>query len=49
MAGDVASGDRPAALAVWQKYAPSGQHRDNVALRLLRCHARIEDCAAEFR
>jgi hypothetical protein len=49
LAGNVASGDRAAALAVWQKYAPAGRSRDSIALRLLRCHARIEDCAAEFR
>jgi hypothetical protein len=49
MAGNVASGDRAAALDVWQKYAPPLRRRDSVALRLLRCHARKEDCAGEFR
>ncbi|HET7362687.1 MAG TPA: hypothetical protein VFJ70_03845 [Burkholderiales bacterium] len=49
MAGDVASGNRPGALEVWSKYAPAGRQRDSVALRLLRCHARADDCAREFR
>ena len=49
MAGHIASGERPAALDVWQQYAPAGRSRDSVALRLLRCQARAEDCAAQFR
>jgi len=49
MAGHLASGDRAAALEVWQKYAPAGRQRDSVAFRLLRCHARADDCADEFR
>jgi len=48
MAGHIASGDRAAALDVWKKYAPLNRQRDSVALRLLRCHARAVDCAAEF-
>ena len=49
LAGHIASGNRAAALDVWQKYAPAGRQRDSVALRLLRCHARVDDCAREFR
>jgi hypothetical protein len=49
MAGDIASGDRPGALEVWSKYAPAQRQRDSVAFRLLRCHARADDCANDFR
>jgi len=49
MAGDIASGDRPGALEVWSKYAPARRQRDSIAFRLLRCHARADDCANDFR
>jgi predicted membrane-bound spermidine synthase len=48
MAGHVASGDAPAALAEWRRHASQLRKRDSIVFRLLRCQAARADCAAEF-
>ena len=48
MAGQLASNDRAAALALWSKHEPQLRSVDKPLLRLLRCHAGPGDCAAAF-
>jgi predicted membrane-bound spermidine synthase len=49
MAGHLASGNRDAALEVWQKHGERGRAAASAPFRLLRCHARLTDCAREFQ
>jgi hypothetical protein len=48
MAGQVAAGDRAAALALWQAQEKHIGGRDRPVFRLLRCHAEPSGCAAAF-
>jgi len=48
MAGQLAAGDRVAALALWNKHEVQLRGIDKPLLRLLRCHAGPGDCAAAF-
>ncbi len=49
MAGHIATGDRPAALALWHAHKARIRSAGSPALRLLRCHADLSDCAADFK
>jgi hypothetical protein len=49
MAGHLAAGDREAALAAWNAHGERGRAAASAPFRLLRCHARVSDCAAEFQ
>src|SRR5258708_6702534 len=48
MTGYVATGNREAALRVWQAHGERARKVAAPAFRLLRCHARLDDCAGEF-
>ncbi|MBV9192290.1 MAG: hypothetical protein JOZ85_17560, partial [Betaproteobacteria bacterium] len=48
MAADIALGRRDAALKAWQMHGERSRKKGEAAFRLLRCHARSEDCAADF-
>jgi hypothetical protein len=48
MAGQLAAGNREAALSVWQAHGERARLTRSAAFRLLRCHARVADCAREF-
>ena len=48
MAGHIGSGNREAALKVWQAHGERARTSASAAFRLLRCHARVADCAREF-
>ena len=48
LAGHIASGDKPGALALWERYG-RGTRAGRPAFRLLRCHAQGADCAEAFR
>ena len=48
MTGYVASGNRDAALRVWQAHGERARKLAAPAFRLLRCHARVADCAGDF-
>jgi len=48
MAGQLASDDRAAALALWSKHEPQIRSVDKPLLRLLRCHADPAGCAEAF-
>jgi predicted membrane-bound spermidine synthase len=49
MAGSVASGDKPAALALWNAQKAQLRSPAAPAFRLLRCHAEAASCESEFR
>lgn len=49
MAGNIAAGRRDAALEIWNAHGERGRALANPAYRLLRCHARMSDCAREFQ
>ena len=49
MAGSVASGDKSAALALWNAQKTQLRSPASPAFRLLRCHAEAASCEAEFR
>ena len=48
LAGNVASGDKAAALELWKKHG-EGARAARPVYRLLRCHAERASCAAAFR
>ena len=48
MAGHIAAGNREAALNAWQAHGERARTSASAAFRLLRCHARVADCAHEF-
>src|SRR5688572_17654416 len=48
LAGHIASGDKPGALALWERYG-RGTRAGRPAFRLLRCHAQSAGCADAFR
>jgi hypothetical protein len=48
LAGHIASGDKPGALALWERYG-RGTRAGRPAFRLLRCHAQAAGCADAFR
>jgi len=48
MAGNIASGNRDAALKAWETHGERSRAGGTAAFRLLRCHARAADCAREF-
>jgi hypothetical protein len=48
MAGHLASGNRSAALALWNKHEAQLRAIDKPLLRLLRCHADPAGCASAF-
>ncbi len=48
LAGNVASGDKAAALELWKKHG-EGTRAARPVYRLLRCHAERASCAAAFR
>ena len=49
MAGHLATGRRDAALEVWKTDGERGRAAASAPFRLLRCHARVSDCAREFQ
>jgi spermidine synthase len=48
MSGFIASNNREKAIELWQAHKPRVRSAATPAFRLLRCHARVADCAAEF-
>jgi hypothetical protein len=48
MTGHIAAGNREAALKAWQAHGERARTAATAAFRLLRCHARMADCAREF-
>ena len=48
MAADIATGRREAALKAWQAHGERSRKKGEAVFRLLRCHARLEDCARDF-
>jgi len=48
MAADIATGQHAAALKAWRAHGERERKKGTAAFRLLRCHARIQDCAADF-
>ena len=48
MAADIATGRREAALKAWQAHGERSRKKGEAVFRLLRCHARADDCAADF-
>ena len=48
MAGQIANGDKRAALELWKEYGERVRHPSAPAFRLLRCHAGAEGCASAF-
>jgi spermidine synthase len=48
MAADIALGQRDAALKAWQLHGERSRKKGEAVFRLLRCHARSENCAADF-
>ena len=49
MAADIAAGRREAALQIWQTHGERERRKGEAAFRLLRCHARLQDCARDFQ
>ena len=48
MAGHIAAGNRDAGLKAWQAHGERARSAATAAFRLLRCHARVADCARDF-
>ena len=48
MAGQIANGDKRAALELWKEYGERVRHPSAPVFRLLRCHAGAEGCAGAF-
>jgi spermidine synthase len=48
MAADIAIGQREAALKAWQVHGERERKKAEAVFRLLRCHARTQDCAGDF-
>jgi hypothetical protein len=48
LAGNVANGDKAAALDLWRRHG-DGARASRPVYRLLRCHAEPATCAAAFR
>ena len=48
MAADIAAGRREDALKAWQAHGERERRKGDAVFRLLRCHARPQDCAREF-
>jgi predicted membrane-bound spermidine synthase len=48
MAGSIAAGNREAALETWRAHGERARSAPAAVARLLRCHARVADCAREF-
>ena len=48
MAAEIAAGRREEALKAWQAHGERERKKGDAVFRLLRCHARAQDCAREF-
>jgi hypothetical protein len=49
MTGSIAAGKNDTALELWRMHGERARSAGTPAFRLLRCHARLADCAQEFR
>jgi spermidine synthase len=49
MAGNLSEGNRDAALQTWKQHGERGRAAASAPFRLLRCHARADDCGREFQ